>query len=347
MMKAVVFAGTGESLLVEDREKPTAGRGELVLRVKACGICGSDLHAVSAVNANTYRDGVVMGHEFCGEVAEIGAGVEGWSLGDRALGVPVWFCDKCDSCRQGKPFQCQNLQTMGIDLDGAYAEYVRIKAAAAISIPDHLSDEMAVLYEPLSVALQAFRRGNIGEADNVLIIGGGPIGLSLAMLAKHFGVKFVGLSEMQPERLNLAGQCGANVIIDASQTSDPVATFAEQTGVQPAVIFECVGLPGMFQRVINMAPLRSRVVMAGTCMESENFTVVQAALKHLDIQFTYGYDDADISYVFEKIVNGSIDPSPMLSSRSSLDELPAIFERMLSPNAECKVVVFPGDTSKN
>jgi 2-desacetyl-2-hydroxyethyl bacteriochlorophyllide A dehydrogenase len=341
MMKAVVFAGAGQPMVLEDRDKPVADSGELILKVKACGICGSDLHGVIAADASPYRDGVIMGHEFCGEVAEIGAGVNGWSLGERVLGVPAWFCEQCDSCQQGKPFQCQNLQGIGIDVDGAYAEYVRIKAATAVKIPDHLSDEMAVLYEPLSVALQAFRRGNIAEADNVLILGGGPIGLSLAMLARHFGAKFVGLSELHPERLKRAGACGVDVVIDASQSKDPVATFVEQTGVAPSVIFECVGLPGMFQRVIDMAPLRSRVVMTGTCLESESFTVVQAAQKYLDVQFTYAYDEDDIATVLDIMASGSIDPSPMLSNRTSLDDLPQTIERMLSPNAECKVVVCP------
>jgi threonine dehydrogenase-like Zn-dependent dehydrogenase len=143
------------------------------------------------------------------------------------------------------------------------------------------------------------------------------------------------------ERVLGGGPIGANVVIDASQTKDPAATFVEQTGVEPSVIFECVGLPGMFQRVIDMAPLRSRVVMVGTCLESESFTVVQAALKHLDVQFTYAYDAADIASVLEIIASGSIDPSPMLSNRTSLDDLPQTIERMLSPNDECKVVVFP------
>jgi threonine dehydrogenase-like Zn-dependent dehydrogenase len=340
IMKAVVFKGVGQSLALEERNKPVAGSGELVLRVKACGICGSDLHGAQS---GYVPEELVMGHEFCGEVEEVGADVEGWEVGDRALGIPGWYCGECENCQQGKIDQCLDLKAIGLDspFDGAYAEYVRVQAAFAVKIPEHMDDEVAVLYEPLSTALGAFRRGNVEVGDNILIIGGGAIGLSLALLARNFGVNFVGLSEMQPERIKRAGECGANVVINGAEEKDPVAAFKQMTGKEPSVIFECVGLPGMFKRVIDMAPPRSRVVAVGTCMKEESFTVIEAAVKYLTVQFHFGYEQSDVEYVVGAMAMGSIDPSPMLSSRTSLEELPATFARLMEPNAECKVVVCP------
>jgi (R,R)-butanediol dehydrogenase / meso-butanediol dehydrogenase / diacetyl reductase len=340
IMKAVVFKGAGQALALEERKKPVAGAGELVLRVTACGICGSDLHAAKT---GFVPEGLVMGHEFCGQVEEVGAGVEGWEPGDRALGIPGWACGECENCQQGKIDQCLDLKPVGLEspLDGAYAEYVRVQAAFAVQIPEHLEDEVAVLYEPLSTALGAFRRGNVEVGDNILIIGGGAIGLSLAILARNFGVNLVGLSEMQPERIKRAGECGANVVINGAEEKDPVAAFRQMTGKEPSVIFECVGLPGMFQRVIDMAPPRSTVVAVGTCMEEESFTVIEAAQKYLTVQFHFGYEQSDIEYVVGAMALGNFDPSPLLSSKTTLEELPATFARLMEPNAECKVVVCP------
>jgi (R,R)-butanediol dehydrogenase/meso-butanediol dehydrogenase/diacetyl reductase len=339
-MKAVVFKGVGQSLALEERNTPVAGSGELVLRVKACGICGSDLHAAQS---GFVPEELVMGHEFCGQVEEVGAGVEGWEVGERALGIPGWYCGECENCQQGRIDQCLDLKAIGLDspFDGAYAEYVRVQAAFAVKIPEHMDDEVAVLYEPLSTALGAFRRGNVEVGENILIIGGGAIGLSLAILARNFGVNFVGLSEMQPERIKRAGECGANIVINGAEEKDPVAAFRQMTGKEPSVIFECVGLPGMFQRVIDMAPSRSTVVAVGTCMEEESFTVIKAAQKYLSVQFHFGYEQSDVEYVIGAMAMGSIDPSPMLSSRTTLEELPATFARLMEPNSECKVVVCP------
>lgn len=340
-MKAIAYKGSGNTPQLTERPIPVPAADELVLRVSACGICGSDLHAIKASDREVYRRDVIMGHEFCGTVSDIGSGAAGWREGDRVLGVPAWNCGRCASCVNGNPIECQNLQALGIEVDGAYAEYVRIKAAMAVPVPDHVSDELAVLYEPLSVAMQAYRRGNCSADDHILIVGGGPIGLSLSMLARHFGSDNVGLSELQPARLARAKRCRATVVIDARKDQDPVAAFIRETGESPTVIIECVGLPGMFQRLIDAAPLRSRIVMAGTCLEQESFTVVQAAMKYLDVRFTYGYDAEDIATVFGFIARGEIDPSPMLSGTTSLDDLPDVMTRMLTPNDECKVIVLP------
>lgn len=340
-MKAVVFNGPNKALTVEERQKPVAAAGELVLKVLACGICGSDLHGVKT---GFYPTGIVMGHEFCGLVDQIGEGVEDWQIGDKALALPAWHCETCQYCLEGKIELCKDLKSIGIDMphDGAFAEYIRVKAALSIKVPETLQqDTLTVLYEPLSTGLGSFRHGNVGIDDHVLIIGGGAIGLSVALWARKFGVNLIGLSEMQPERLQRASACGANVVIDASQEQDPVAAFIKMTGKEPTVIFECVGLPGMFKRIVDMAPLNTRVIVTGTCMEEESFTVVDAALKRLECVFHFGYGQADVEHTLTCMAVGSIDPSPLLTNKTTLDELPETFADLMKPNAECKVVVCP------
>lgn len=131
--------------------------------------------------------------------------------------------------------------------------------------------------------------------------------------------------------------------INGAEEKDPVAAFQQMTGKEPSVILECVGLPGMFQRVIDMAPPRSTLVAVGTCMEEESFTVLKAAQKYLTVQFHFGYEQCDIEYIVGAMAMamGNIDPSPLLSSKTTLEELPTTFARLMEPNAECKVVVCP------
>jgi len=337
-MKAAVYKGVGAPLVLEDQETPTAGFGEMVLRVKACGVCGSDIHAAET---GFVAVGQVMGHEFCGEIVEIGEGVSGWQLGENVLGVPAWFCGGCDNCNAGDHLHCLNLKNFGFDhaCQGAYAEYARIKAGCAIRVPKNLSNEHAVLYEPLSVALSSFNRAGISNSDRILIIGGGPIGLSIALVAKKFGVSYIGLSECQAERLQRAGSCGVTVPIDATEHADPVAAFKAATGQEPTVIFECVGLPGILKQIINFAPPNARIMVSGTGMKPEEITVVDAALKHLQLSFTFGYEAEEITWILEALAKGEIDPSPLLSTGVSLNELPAMFETLKQPNSECKVVM--------
>ncbi len=337
-MKAVIYKGINNPLAIIDKEIPKANANELILKVKACGICGSDIHVAKS---GYIQEDLILGHEFSGEVFDIGDGVEGWQEGDRALGIPIWYCGECDNCNAGDIFKCSTFKAIGIHIDGAYAEYVRVQAPTAVKIPASIDIELAVLYEPLSVAVGAYRRANVSVGDNVLILGGGAIGLSLALIVNNLGVNFVGLSEMQPTRLERAKQCGVNVVIDATKVTDPVAEFKQQTGKEPDVIFECVGIAGMFSKIIEMAPKYSTVVMAGTCLEPEEFNVAKAAEKYLTCMFHLGYEQPDIEYVIELLAMGKIDPSILITNRVNLQETPEMFEKLKQQNSECKVLIVP------
>lgn len=339
-MKAVVYQGVDKPLTLMDRAMPVAGPGELVLRVKACGICGSDIHAAQTEFVPV---GTVMGHEFCGEVTEVGPDVEGWQPGDRAVGVPLWYCGECDHCKRNDQFSCPNMKYIGLqdDVDGAFADYVRIPVSNALKFDARISSEHAALWEPLAVAFKAFKRGQVQPDDSVLIVGGGAIGLSIALIAKSLGVQHVGLSEMQPERLERASRCGANVVIDAKEEEDPVAAFTRQTGKVPRVIFECVGLPGMYQRIIDIAPKGAHLVIVGVCMVPEEFSVISASFKQLTCSFSIAYEQAEIDYILESLALGAINPEPLISKRTGFDEFCDTFEYLKTPNAECKVLFSP------
>jgi len=222
-MKALQFQGVGEPLHLADVPRPVAEPGGLVFRVKACGICASDLHAAEVPGLLQF--GNVLGHEYSGTVVEVGPGVSGWSVGDRLVALPAKPCGTCAACTAGAHQACSAIVAQGFDMrmPGAYAEYATCMAGLAMKLPDGLTDNDAATIEPLAVGLGAWKAANVSPGADVLIIGAGIIGLSVAKWARFFGAGDVGISEMVPARLARARRIGAGVVIDASQHPDPVA----------------------------------------------------------------------------------------------------------------------------
>jgi (R,R)-butanediol dehydrogenase/meso-butanediol dehydrogenase/diacetyl reductase len=346
-VQAAVFTGESDPLEVRKIDVPEPAANELLLKVGACGICGSDLHAVQT---GFVPAGTVMGHEFAGEVVAVGEDAQKqWSVGDRVIAAPILTCGECPECLDGDLMSCRNAVLVGLDetVTGAYAEVVRVQAGAVIRIPEcddssEVSWQDAAIYEPLSVGFSAYRTGAVAIGEDVLVLGGGPIGISLIKWARYFGVTNIAVSEPEPVRRQRAGDAGANVVIDPGECDNPVEEFQRQTGTVPKVIFECVGRPGILQSMIDMAAPGTRLVAVGTGMEPEEVTVVTAALKKLSLTFAFGWELDDARYVLDSIAAGDIDTTGLVSATVSLDELPAMFSELMRPNTHCKVMVTPG-----
>ena len=339
-MKAVEFLEVGKALRIAEVAKPVVGPGDLVFKVKACGICASDLHAVEV--PGLLQPGNVLGHEYAGEVIEVGQGVEGWQVGDRLIALPGKPCGKCAACLAGRAAECGDVIMQGFDtrMPGAYAEYSSCMAALAMKISDTVSDQAAATIEPLAVGLGAWKAASVAPGASVLIIGAGIIGLAVAKWAKFFGAGDIGVSEIVPARLARARSVGAGVVIDAAKFTDPVAEFERLTGRKPTVIFECVGRP-MLASLIEMAPRNAHLVLVGTGMQPENFTVVSAALKRLRMSFPLDYEPEDFPFVHHMLADGRISVDGLVTATVSLDEAPAMFEQLGRPNDHCKVLITP------
>ncbi|HZZ11587.1 MAG TPA: alcohol dehydrogenase catalytic domain-containing protein [Paraburkholderia sp.] len=339
-MKALQFLEVGRPLQLTDMERPAAPPGGLVFKVKACGICTSDLHAVEV--PGLLQPGNVLGHEYSGVVVEVGPGTTGWRVGERLVALPAKPCGTCPACAAGRNSECAQVVMQGFDLrmPGGYAEYATCMAALAMKIPDNLSDTDAATIEPLAVGLGAWKAANVPPGADVLVVGAGIIGLAVAKWARFFGAGHIGISEIVPARRARAQKVGAGVVIDAAQASDPVAEFERQTGRKPSVIFECVGRP-MIAQLIGFAPTGAHLVMVGTGMQPENFTVVSAALKRLRMTFPLAYDIADFPFVQRMLAAGRITVDGLVTATVSLAEAPAMFERLGKPNDHCKVLIVP------
>ena len=339
-MKVLQFVELGQPLRVGEMEKPSAAPGGLVFRVLACGICGSDLHAVEV--PVLLQPGNVLGHEYAGEVVEVGPGVTGWNIGDRLTAVPARPCGVCPECRAGLYGQCSQIIPQGFDprMPGAYAEFSTCMAGLAVKVADNLSDQQAATIEPLAVGLNAWRTASVEAGASVLILGAGVIGLAVAKWARFFGVGDLVISEMVPARMERARAIGADFVIDAAQHDDPVKEFERHTGRKPTVIFECIGRP-MIAKLIAMAPSYAHLVMVGTGMQPENFTVLSAALKRLRMSFPFAYVPADFHFVQRMLSRGRIEVNGLVTGTVSLDEASAMFELLRKPNDSGKVLITP------
>lgn len=340
-MKAMVLRD--RQLAVEEVERPTAGPGEVLARVLACGICGSDLHAAKYMDemmANAQRsgrnafedfdgNGIVMGHEFVAEVVESGPGAESWSAGTRVTSIPVLVA----------PQSPNGMLAIGYaaETPGAYGEFVRMSAPLLLKVPDNLSDEVAATTEPCAVGLHAVRQGRVSPNEHVVIMGAGPIGLMTLIWLKHDGVEHVTVSDFAPARRELAKNLGADLVVDP-KAQDVLQEVSRACGGAPPVAFECVGVEGTLSQAMELVERGGRVVVVGVCMKPDTIRPMVGITKQLTLQFVLGYTPEEYAETLTALGEGRVDTSPLVTRTVSLDELPAAFEALADP-ADCKIVL--------
>ena len=335
-MKAAVFKEPGVPMSIETIDDPTPMDSQLVVEVAYCGICGTDLHATRAGPAALPCNSV-LGHEFVGEVVGFGRALQhDWQLGDRVCALPFHSCGKCASCLSGRPFECVTLSCIGLDAPGGFAEYVTTSETNTLRLPDQLSMADAALIEPLAVALHAVRQGGLTAGQRVLITGGGPIGLCVALWAQFMGARAVVVSEPAEDRRMLALKMGATDVLQPSKRLGK--HFSDLVGGPPDILFECVGAPGLLQECINIAPRRATIVAVGMNENPDTLHFVPALVKELALKFVIAYTREDFDITMSLMAQGRITASAMVTTIVSLEEMPAIFEALRTPSEQCKVL---------
>lgn len=331
-MKAAVVWSAGR-LSVEDVETPRAEPNELLLRVKDCGICGSDLHASHAM-----PPGTILGHEFSGEVVEVGREVTGWRPGDRAVALPFFSCGRCPLCRAGDGIHCAEIRGIGFaQCAGAYAELLRIQPENSLRIPAAVSFREAALVEPLAVGLHGLRRSRLQRGETCLILGAGPIGIATMLWARDLGARCL-VSELSPGRRELASRLGAAAVIDPA-TDDLSSAVRTAQNSAPSVVFECVGVKGLIQQAMMLAPLRAQVIVLGVCIENDEIVPFNGILKELSIEFVLGYSKPEFEEALAALASHRLEAAAMITDVIGIDEVPATFTALTKPNAQCKVLI--------
>jgi 2-desacetyl-2-hydroxyethyl bacteriochlorophyllide A dehydrogenase len=339
-MRAAVFRGLGKPLSIETRDDPLPDDGQIVLRVEACGICGSDLHATDE-GAFLQAPGTILGHEFSGEV--VASRDNSIPVGLKATAVPINPCGRCTMCREGRGILCTANRITGLALEapGAYAQYVKVGARQIVPLPEGVSYQEGAMVEPLAVGLHAVEEAGFPVGARVLVIGAGPIGVSVTTFARLAGASRVVISERSGTRRKAAIDFGADAAIDPGSVADLGSAFADAVGGPPDVIFDCVGAPGVIQSCIDLSRPRGTIVTVGVCMKPDAILPLSAILKELRQRFVLGYVDRDFATVLEFLGQGRINARRMLTNTVDLDGLPEAFEALRNPTDQIKVMIRP------
>lgn len=334
-MRAAVLQQLGEPLAIVEHDDPEPQAGELLLTVDACGICGSDLHLSDAYAL----PGLVLGHEFCGTVEAVGAGVQDFSPGDRVTALSLITCGECAACKSGNVRKCPFATMVGIERQGGYAERITMPARDVFRMPTSLDARHGALIEPLSVGLHTVDRAGLRPGEPALVIGGGPVGLAVALWLRFAGAGEVIVSDPVASRRALAERLGASVVDPSS--SDVASEVSRLIGSLPALVIECVGNPGLVQHATEVTATDGRVVIAGVCMGEDTMTPLTGMSKELDLRYAFYYRASDYRTTIDMIDRERIDPLPLVTDEITLDELPARFEALKSPTDDCKVLIRP------
>jgi 2-desacetyl-2-hydroxyethyl bacteriochlorophyllide A dehydrogenase len=338
-MRAAVLRD-GRMVCRDDVAEPVPGPGQVLVGVRACGICGSDLHfakhggevlslmgrleGMPTGNAAVdLSNDVFMGHEFSAEVLEAGHDTDAPPAGTLVTSVPVL------------------VSATGFDtivysntLLGGYAERMLLSAPLLLKVPNGLDERHAALTEPMAVGLHAVNKSNVQRGETALVLGCGPIGMAIIAALAHRGVENIVAADFSAKRRELAVAVGAHHVIDSAAGS-PFDTTT------PAVVFEAVGVPGIVDDVLRRAPNGTRVVVAGVCMQPDTVHPFYAIAKEVNIQFVLAYNPVEFAESLRAIAEGEIDVAPLITGEVGLDGVGAAFDELASPAEHCQILVTP------
>ena len=358
-MRATVMRN--QRLVVTDLPRPEPGPGEVMVKTLACGICGSDLHALrhaeqfveasrragSVFTMDLTRD-VVMGHEFCAEIVEYGPETT------RVLRTGTRVCSRPSLIRADGP------RTVGYsnDTPGGYAEYMRLTESLLLPVPNGLVTEHAALTEPMAVGLHAVAKARLESDDAPLVIGCGPVGLAVIAALRLHGARPIVAADFSARRRELATALGADLVVDPAQSTPwqswrEAAVWRDTSRApvlppwiagpprRPAVVFECVGVPGVLDQIMAAAPRGTRIIVVGVCMEADTIYPMLGISKELNLQFVLGYTPDEFAATLDHIAEGRIPVAPLITGKVGVEGVARAFEALASPERHAKILVEP------
>jgi L-iditol 2-dehydrogenase len=339
-VRALVFVGPGEMAL-QDRPDRGPGRGEVLVAVRASGICGSDVHGYLGLTGRR-QPGTVMGHEVAGEILEVGDGVEGFATGDRVVLRSILSCGTCEPCRRGQPNVCDNRQGLGMQFDGGYAERMVVPAALAVPLPAAVPYDVAAMVEPLGVALHAVAITPMSSSDRVVIVGAGPIGLLTLLAVRERGAAWLAITDRSAHRLEVARALGADLAVDVSAT-DPVTAILRATDGRGAdVVFEAVGISATVAQSVAVARSGGQVTWIGNSAPTVELPMQAMVTRELVLRGAYTFVD-EFDLAIELLASGRIHVRPLIELSAPLEDAPELFRQLGDGSLDAvKVVLVPG-----
>ena len=337
-------------LRVDEVPEPTPGPGQVLAKVLACGICGSDLHLLrhgaesrqlmDELSADRPPDPVqpqmfephldtVMGHEFCCEVVELGPSCTNLVVGDIVVSLPV-------------AFDATGLHPLGFSnrYNGGYAELMVLNEMVGLKVPIGLGAEIAAMTEPLAVGVHAVAKSRVTSNESAIVLGCGPVGLACIAELKMRGIGPIVAADFSAKRRALAELLGADVVVDPRVTP-AIEAWREADGVRTPVIFEAVGVPGMIDQAMRIAPKDARILVVGACMQADHIHPMLGIGRELSLQFALGYDPGEFTAALNSIADGKVDLTPWLTASVAIEGVPQAFEDLADPEEHAKIMVTP------
>ncbi|MDR3559841.1 MAG: zinc-binding alcohol dehydrogenase family protein [Negativicutes bacterium] len=336
-MKVAVLYGPHDLRIDEKPIPALTGADSVLIKVKAVGICGSDVHAYHGKLA-TVTFPRVIGHEVVGEAVEVGSAVRTIQAGDHVVVDPVVSCGQCPACRAGRHNVCRDVKCIGVACEGGLAEYIVFPEASVHKLPSELAWRDAVLAEPYTIAAQVVSRGQVTADDKMLVMGAGPIGLVILQAAKRLGATVL-ITDLADSRLALAGRLDADVTVNPAKQdlAKAIHDFTGGYGVDVAV--DAVGVPALFEQAVEFAAPAGRVVIIGFNPAAAQIPELPITRKELDIRGSR-MNAGKMPEVVGWIAAGEVQTGPLVSHEYALVDLQKAFDVLDSePEKACKIVI--------
>ncbi|BDX04545.1 L-threonine 3-dehydrogenase [Planctobacterium marinum] len=330
-MKALSKLHSEKGIWMVDAEKPDMGHNDLLIKIRKSAICGTDMHIYhwDEWAQKTIPVPMVVGHEYVGEVVDMGSEVAGFKKGDRVSGEGHITCGHCRNCRAGRRHLCRNTYGVGVDRPGSFAEYLVIPAFNAFKIPDNISDDLAAIFDPFGNAVHtALSFDLVGE--DVLITGAGPIGIMAAAVAKHVGARNVVITDVNEYRLELARTMGATRAVNVA--SESLKDVMRELGMTEGfdVGLEMSGVPMAFRDMLNNMNHGGKISLLGIPPSDMAIDWNQVIFKGLVIKGIYGREMFETWYKMASLIQSGLNLEPMITHQFQIDDFQQGFEVMAS-----------------
>jgi threonine dehydrogenase-like Zn-dependent dehydrogenase len=319
-MRALVWAG-GTEVTVEERPRPQAGDGQVLVDVAYCGLCGTDLHICAGEHPRA-QPGILLGHEISGRLH---SGAAGLAAGTKLVVDPLLPCGTCRPCRGGRPHTCANLRLLGIDVPGGATEQVAVPADRVVPVPDDADLRRLAFAEPLAVAVRAVRRAGLAVGEEVAVAGAGPVGLAVAACARLAGAGRVLVAEPVPGRRRLAAELG----FETAEALD---------GSQAEVVFDAAAHPAVAAELAGAVAVAGRVVLVGVYGPPAPLDLRALTFKEVTVLGTRVYSRDDLRVATAMVADGRFDPAPLITRAVPLPEAAAAVDD-LRAGREVKLLV--------
>jgi threonine 3-dehydrogenase len=330
-MKSLAKLKAEPGIWMTDSPKPEIGHNDLLIKIKKTAICGTDIHIYNwdEWSQKTISVPMVVGHEYAGEVVDIGQEVKGFALGDRVSGEGHITCGHCRNCRGGGTHLCRNAVGVGVNRSGSFAEYLVIPAFNAFKLPDEISDDLAAIFDPFGNAVHTALSFNL-VGEDVLITGAGPIGIMAAAVAKHVGARHVVVTDVNEYRLDLARKMGATRAVDVTKENlaDVMADLGMTEGFD--VGMEMSGVPMAFTDMLANMNNGGKIAMLGIPGEDMAIDWSKIIFKGLTIKGIYGREMFETWYKMASLIQSGLDLSPIITHHFNIDDFQQGFDIMRS-----------------